>query len=194
MAGKIAVRSRQGSSLRECSHCREYADKGYFLQGAVSVQFVCEDCYEQHYAQEYPLAKYVVHIPAESLDSLFGDSGCNTLKAGYLLGDITQDEDTTTVTVDLLLPVTHEGNGHIVYFTPADHINIKKKLADSGHRLVGLYRTTPGGDCRFNALDKALVMDMRNDLVYIMIAGKRNGMLSGMTKNHSPDEAGIVIV
>ena len=194
MAEKIGIPSGVQSNMRECSNCRGYTDRGYFLQRPSSTQFVCEDCYEQFFREEYPLAQYVVQIPRRFLDSLFGESEKISLKAGYLLGRVEQTTDDTTITVDGMLPVSRDGNGYISFFTPADHINIKKNISAGNHQLVGLYRTIPGGECVFNALDQALVMDMRKDLVYIIIAGKKQGMVSGMSKRFSPQETGVVIV
>lgn len=201
MAAKIAVRSGRQRSMRECTFCKGYADTGFFLHGDNSVQFVCEECYQEHFLQEYPLVEFEVRISEASLGTLFEESGKQGLRAGYLLGKRTQTEcppdesssETVTVTVSELLPVLKEGNGHIIYFTPEDYRNIKNHLAGKDIRLVGLYRTAPSGDCSANSLDQALAQDLKAGMVYLVIAGEKQGMISGMCKGHDSNQIGVVI-
>lgn len=192
MSRKIAMITRLPEH-QECTSCHCFSQNGYILRDSNMARFVCEECYEETYSRDYPLAVKVVEVNSNAIEQIAPEGRKPGFHAGYLMGKRENTDAGYKIVVEKMIDSVQAGKGTANFFTKDDVMNLRKISKAEGIAIVGLYRTSPSGSPDYNLLDNKTLDDMLMDIIYMIVGGNSEIQIAVKDKQSHIDEIGVIL-
>ena len=159
------------AELKECTSCHGYTGDGYVLKSKNAARIICMECYTGRLDAEYPLTSRYAEILRTDLEELLPQNRKLGFRTGYFIGDKIIKNKTTRYVVKKVVSNIHENKGNVQYFSLGDVLKIRTVAKEINGKVIGIFRTNPGGTVNFNAMDNNLISDIVMDIFYMVIGG-----------------------